>query len=349
MPIPGFTELKSPLLALTADGSEHTLRDAMNSLAVQFRVTGPERAELLPSGRQQRFRHRVSWATTDLVMAGLLQRVGRARFRITDRGSEVLDSHPEAVDRKYLSRFPEFRAFLKRTRAAVVGPAEGTVAPSVPPPVIGPEGTESMSSTSPGNSISDPPPVAGDNSTDEGEVPAESDFGHTRAQWCLARMAVALGLKVWIPRADRQKAIDGEPLGDLSVSSLPPMGFSPQASRIVENIDVLWLNNGMVVCAFEVEHSTVIYSGLLRLSDLLSVAPNTRIRLFVVAGQERRARVARELSRPTFSQLHLIQHCKYVSYDRLEEQFLFAKTHAGYLSWETWIDQRLAESLAEDP
>ena len=53
--------------------------------------------------------------------------------------------------------------------------------------------------------------------------------------------------------------------------------------------------------AFEVEHTTAIYSGLLRMSDLVSMQPNIKIDLFMVAPDERREKVAYEITRPTFA------------------------------------------------
>ena len=55
--------------------------------------------------------------------------------------------------------------------------------------------------------------------------------------------------------------------------------------------------------AFEIEHTTAIYSGLLRMADLLALQPNMDIRLHIVAPAERRERVLREIRRPVFSLL----------------------------------------------
>ena len=43
-----------------------------------------------------------------------------------------------------------------------------------------------------------------------------------------------------------------------------------------------------IVRAFEVEHTTAVYSGLLRMADLLALQPNMDIRLHIVAPDERR-------------------------------------------------------------
>ena len=53
-----------------------------------------------------------------------------------------------------------------------------------------------------------------------------------------------------------------------------PRQFEPQVMSLIEHIDVLWLRGNRVEAAFEVEHTTAVYSGLLRMSDLISLHPN---------------------------------------------------------------------------
>ena len=72
--------------------------------------------------------------------------------------------------------------------------------------------------------------------------------------------------------------------------------------------------------AFEIEHTTAIYSGLLRMADLLALQPNMDIRLHIVAQDERRERVLREIRRPVFSLLQgkpLYERCSFLSYDSI--------------------------------
>jgi hypothetical protein len=185
---------------------------------------------------------------------------------------------------------------------------------------------------------------AGEAPTKQGPSEVDEERGHTKAQWQLARIARALHLDAWIPRADRYKVYRSERLGDLSVESLPSLGLPRPAQDVVEYIDVLWIDDGLVVCAFEVEHSTAVYSGLLRLSDLVTVQPYTPIRLFVVADEARRPKFARELTRPTFARVRLAQRCRFLSYERLEEHARFAEAHGRYLKFD-WVEQ-LAEALA---
>ena len=111
MAIPDFQTAMLPILKLAGDGAEHTLAEALESLARDFKTTEEERNQLLPSGRQRTLNNRVGWAKTYLQKAGLLESIGRGRFRITARGNEVLQGHPNRIDMKFLTRFPEYNAF----------------------------------------------------------------------------------------------------------------------------------------------------------------------------------------------------------------------------------------------
>lgn len=116
MAVPTFQDLTLPVLKLAADGEERTLSGAREALAEQFHLSDSERRELLPSGKQFRLDNRVSWAYVYLVKAGLLDKTGRGRFRITDRGRQTLAENPPREDLDYLRRFPEVEEFRYRRR-----------------------------------------------------------------------------------------------------------------------------------------------------------------------------------------------------------------------------------------
>src|SRR5215510_16387829 len=112
MPVPDYQSIMLPLMQLAGDGDEHTTTEALESLAATFRLNDQERRERLPSGTQAKFDNRVGWARTFLKKAGLLESTGRGKFRITERGRDVLRSNPSRIDNKLLSKFPEFIAFI---------------------------------------------------------------------------------------------------------------------------------------------------------------------------------------------------------------------------------------------
>lgn len=108
MAIPDFQSLMMPLLKMASDGGEHSLVEAREALAVEFKLAQLDREERLPSGRQSKFANRVAWAKVYLQQAGLLLSPRRAHFQVSARGREVLISPPPRIDSKSLEQFPEF-------------------------------------------------------------------------------------------------------------------------------------------------------------------------------------------------------------------------------------------------
>lgn len=128
---------------------------------------------------------------------------------------------------------------------------------------------------------------------------------HARMQAHLLKAGRALGCQVWVARNDR-RAPDwhsGGRLGEGCLATLPPLGLPADVLSTVELIDVLWLQEGQVVCAFEVEKSTSIYSGILRLQDLSQSLPAPAPQLYLVAPDDREGEVRAQLVRPAFRDL----------------------------------------------
>jgi hypothetical protein len=160
-----------------------------------------------------------------------------------------------------------------------------------------------------------------------------------RIQALLAEIGSRMGMQIWLPRADRA-AVLGEWKGD---HSLPlerlPLNYDEATLKTIEQIDVLWLKSRSIRRAFEVEHTTSVYSGILRMADLLALQPNMEIKLHIVAPIARREKVFQELRRPVFSLLErgpLSEHCTYLSYDSVRE--LGEQPHLAHLN-ETVLDE----------
>jgi hypothetical protein len=146
---------------------------------------------------------------------------------------------------------------------------------------------------------------------------------HTEIQHQLLTLGAELGLDVWVARNDRSKKWKGTLLGTLPriIEELPTQ-FNEATTRTIELIDVLWLAGNSIVAAFEVECTTSVYSGLLRMSDLLALQPNLDISLYLVAPDERRDKVEQELLRPTFSirEKPLAKLCGFIPFSTLCEK-----------------------------
>lgn len=143
---------------------------------------------------------------------------------------------------------------------------------------------------------------------------------HTEIQYNLLTLGADMGFDLWVARNDRSKKWLGQPLGDVPrmVSELPTQ-FNEATNRTIELIDVLWLKGNSIVAAFEVECTTAVYSGLLRMSDLLALQPNLEINLFLVAPDERQDKVEQEILRPTFAlrEKPLAKVCGFISFSKL--------------------------------
>jgi restriction system protein len=121
--VPDFQTFMRPLLAHHEDGEEHEIGTTRSALADEFGLSDEDRAERIPSGRVTTLQNRVGWAATYLFRAGLLERPRRAHYRITARGKETLNEHPERIDLAVLRQFEEFEEVRKAGKS---GAAEET-------------------------------------------------------------------------------------------------------------------------------------------------------------------------------------------------------------------------------
>jgi restriction system protein len=133
MAIPDYQTAMLPLLKIAADGTEHQIGEATDTIADQFNLTEEERTQLLPSGVQSLFRNRVGWARTFLKKAGLIEYPKRGYFQITKAGKVALNQKPTRIDVKFLQQFPEFAEFHSPKSAAKEAGAEAPLEPSETP------------------------------------------------------------------------------------------------------------------------------------------------------------------------------------------------------------------------
>lgn len=123
---------------------------------------------------------------------------------------------------------------------------------------------------------------------------------HTEMQYYLAILGKALGYKVWIARNDHKRDWNGQRLGEFSIKNLKVFNFDPSVADTIALIDILWLDqNEKVVAGFEVEKSTSIYSGILRLTDLSFSIEEESCQLFLVAPEKREKEIKAQLLRPS--------------------------------------------------
>ncbi|MEI7441601.1 MAG: restriction endonuclease [bacterium] len=111
MAIPDYQTVSLPLLKLVGAKGTISIKDAIDAISSQFKLTPEERGTLLPSGKQEIIVNRVGWARTYMKKAGLLTSPQRGVIEITDRGKQVLSENPAIINVSFLTRFPEFEEF----------------------------------------------------------------------------------------------------------------------------------------------------------------------------------------------------------------------------------------------
>lgn len=154
-----------------------------------------------------------------------------------------------------------------------------------------------------------------------------------KMQATLAEIGIQMGMKIWLPKNDRNAVLSELKSETPPILDILPLNYDETTLKTIEQIDVLWLKGRSIVRAFEVEHTTSIYSGILRMADLLALQPNMDIKLHIVAPDERREKVFQELRRPVFSLLErgpLSESCTYLAYESVIE--LSKEKHLSHLS-----------------
>jgi type II restriction enzyme len=137
------------------------------------------------------------------------------------------------------------------------------------------------------------------------ESASAGDRTHGEVQGWLRDLGRALGFDVWIASNDQGRACGDGKLGDGCLASLPPALADAAGGDFIPLIDVLWLarGSGRVEAAFEVEHTTTIQTGIMRMLDLAETQAGGLRGLFLVAPDEREDEVRRQLQRPAFRRI----------------------------------------------
>ncbi len=124
---------------------------------------------------------------------------------------------------------------------------------------------------------------------------------HTEMQYHLLKIGKSLGYDVFSAVNDKSRSFDGNSFTFLCKKEFPELDLDRDTLNTVRLIDVLWFESGTgnVIAAFEVEKSTSIYSGILRLSDLsYTIADGDEV-LYLIIPDDREKDVKMQLLRPS--------------------------------------------------
>lgn len=163
------------------------------------------------------------------------------------------------------------------------------------------------------------------------EAPSESRV-HTEIQAKLRDIGIFEGFDVWV--ADRGLDWQGAPLGTGCLTDLPLVA-AERTRDVMKNIDVIWFRRGTghPVRFFEIEHSTSVYSGLLRFNDVIVDFPITEA--FIVGdGDKTQRKFEREIARRTFEHSGLIDITRFLLYEQVRQTWQrYQSVGAGSRAW----------------
>lgn len=148
----------------------------------------------------------------------------------------------------------------------------------------------------------------------------DADSSHTEVQGWLRDLGLALGIDVWIAANDQSRQLNGGRLGDNCLTEMPASIANADGVDSARLIDVIWFDreSGRAAAAFEVEHTTSIYSGVVRMLDLaLGGGVPVQHGLFLVAPDEREPDVRNQLARPAFRSVANL-NVRYIPYSELK-------------------------------
>ena len=139
---------------------------------------------------------------------------------------------------------------------------------------------------------------------------------HSQVQTLLAGIGYCKKYGVYVPERD-VGGLDWTLTDRFPLRGSVPSGFE-RVKGILSEIDVIWVARGgeKIEGLFEVEHSTSVYSGLLRFNDVLLTDPNLS-RFSIVSNEARRSLFLRQLLRPTFKKSGLADLTSFLEYSNV--------------------------------
>lgn len=143
---------------------------------------------------------------------------------------------------------------------------------------------------------------------------------HAELQYLIGKLGRAFQYDIWIPKADWAYVFEGEELGSLSETSLPPSLADSAAQVVSRYLDVIWFTNGEPAYFFEVDEPGNVFNSVLKFSDFLTLLPDTGAAFYICGSIDNKSHIFNILSRPTFMKapVSLDSRCRFIPSDALQ-------------------------------
>jgi len=111
--IPPFRAFRAITLRALSDGSAKST-EALSAFVIKYFDFSEEQKEETVKSGSTRVANRVAWAVTYLYQSGLIQRVQRGIYQITEEGKAVNAQNLPELSDSFLNQYPTFREFKAR-------------------------------------------------------------------------------------------------------------------------------------------------------------------------------------------------------------------------------------------
>ena len=111
MAVPKFFEFFVPTLKALMAESPSSIKRLKTIIADDMGLSEEDKAEMLPSNKQQTYVNRLHWAIQYLKNAGLVERISHGTYCITEEGRRAYLQDREQINLQYLERYQSFVAF----------------------------------------------------------------------------------------------------------------------------------------------------------------------------------------------------------------------------------------------
>jgi len=128
---------------------------------------------------------------------------------------------------------------------------------------------------------------------------AQRERQHSQMIFFLAELGKKMAYKIWIGSREQGDKYKGRRLSELSEKQLK-LVCSPAKETLsrIKDIDVLWLSDGEIKAAFEVENTTTITEAIVRGSNI----PYS-VHRFIIIPEERENLISRKINEPGLQEL----------------------------------------------
>lgn len=149
------------------------------------------------------------------------------------------------------------------------------------------------------------------------EEQTKAGYSHSLLQGMLIELGNMLGYDTY--SADQSPSYRDTTVGELATLDTLSDFTSKRILSTVKQIDVIWIDDEFPVCCFEIEHSTDVTKGLLRMHQLIRF----QSQFFIVAAEETRRKFETETSKSPFYQSR--ERYYFRSYEEVEALYTLTK------------------------